>query len=67
MAKAFSIVGMVVSGLIALLCLVDLLLSAVGLFAWAPFWGANWMFDIVMILCSGGLGYFSWTVWREQL
>jgi hypothetical protein len=58
MAKAMSIAGMVVAGLIAFVFGFDLILSV-------PFSRANPFMDIGFVLCAAALGYLSWSAFRE--
>jgi hypothetical protein len=58
MAKGMTITGMVVAVLIFLLFALDL---AVGV----PFRKASLLIDIAFLICSIGLGFLSWTTWRE--
>ena len=59
MPKALSISGMVIAVLIFLLFVLDLALKF-------PFQRSSMMMDIVFVLCSLGLGYLSWIVYKEQ-
>ena len=54
--------GMVTAILILLLFALDLALP----FAWAPFKKASTMMDVSFILCAAGLGYLSWSTYRQQ-
>lgn len=58
MAKALTIFGMVVAGLVALVFIADL---AVGV----PFQGASTTMDIGAIIGAGVLGYLAWDAFRE--
>lgn len=58
MSKVLTIVGMVVSGLIALLFGLDLVASV-------PFGGANTLIDIGMLIAALALGYSSYEAMRE--
>jgi hypothetical protein len=58
MAKAMSIAGLVVGGLVALTFVLDL---ALGL----PFGGEQIVMDIGFILSGGILAYLSWSAMRE--
>ncbi|MCA9246228.1 MAG: hypothetical protein KDA42_03905 [Planctomycetales bacterium] len=60
MPKVMTIVGLVVSGLIALVFLVDL---ALGL----PFNRASTTMDISFLICAVLLAYMSWTTMKEQV
>ena len=59
MAKALTILGMVVALLIFSLFGLDL---AIGI----PFAKANIMMDVGAIICAGILGYLSWATFQEQ-
>ena len=59
MPKALCIFGTVVAVLLLLVFGLDLLLKI-------PFGGVDWLLDVCFILCSGVLGYLSWTTLREQ-
>ena len=59
MPKALSISGMVIAVLIFLLFVLDLALAF-------PFQRSSWIMDIVFVLCAAGLGYLSWTTFKEQ-
>lgn len=58
MAKAMTIGGMAVAGLIALVFGLDLV-------AGFPFSSVNRLMDIGFIICGGTLGYLSWQAFRE--
>lgn len=60
MPKMLTNIGLLLSVLIALPFLIDL---ASGF----PFRRANVTIDIVMVLCSAGLAYLSWSTKREQI
>ena len=63
MPKALCITGMAISAVLFILFLWDLATPQ-----WmAPFKRASMMMDIVFILCSVGLGYLSWSTWKEQV
>ena len=59
MPKALTILGMIVSVLVAILFGADLAISF-------PFQRASMMMDVVFIACAGMLGYMSWSSFREQ-
>ena len=63
MPKVLCITGMVIAGLIFVVFLTDLVLPV----SFAPFKNASRLMDIMFILCAGGLGYLSWSTWKEQL
>ncbi|MEM7313557.1 MAG: hypothetical protein AAF497_10445 [Planctomycetota bacterium] len=58
MAKGLTIMSVVIAVLILILFGLDL---AIGF----PFRKANMMLDIVFVICSIGLGYISWSTYRE--
>jgi hypothetical protein len=60
MPKALCIVGMVVAVLLVILFGLDLAVKI-------PFSKNSWMMDVGFILCSLGLGYLSWSTFREQV
>ena len=60
MTKFLCIIGLAISGLLLLFFGLDL---ATG----TPFGGASKMMDIGFVVCSGILGYLSWTTFREQV
>jgi len=60
MARALTIFGMVVSGLMLAVFALDLALKL-------PFSRANWLMDACFVLCAAILGYLSWSTFREQL
>jgi len=59
MAKALTILGMVVAVLIFCLFAVDLAILI-------PFQRASIPMDVLSILCAAILGYLSWTTYKEQ-
>lgn len=58
MAKAMSVAGMVVGGLVALLFVLDLVLAI-------PFGRASLPADIGMMLCGAVLAYLGWNAFSE--
>jgi hypothetical protein len=58
MAKAMSIAGMVVAGLIVALFGLDLLVGT-------PFGGQSLLTDIAFVICGGILGYLGWNAFRD--
>lgn len=63
MPKALSITGLAISVVLFILFMWDLATPA-----WmAPFRKASLLMDIAFILCAAGLGYLSWTTWKEQV
>lgn len=68
MAKGMCISGIVISALVALVFLVDLLLSfSEGTKDYAPFKGANQTIDIVFVVSAALLAYLSWSTLKEQV
>ncbi len=59
MAKALTIFGMVVAGLLALVFALDLITGI-------PFYGANSIMDIGALIAAAILGYISFSTFREQ-
>lgn len=58
MAKAMTIAGMVIAGLIGLLFGLDLILGI-------PFSRASTLVDVVFVISAGVLGYLSWNAFRD--
>jgi hypothetical protein len=63
MPKLLCLGGLVVAGLIFLLFLVDLIMSLGGM--GALFHYPSMLMDIAFMVCSGILGYLSWSAFRE--
>ncbi len=59
MAKAMSIAGMVVAGLLVLVFGLDLALQI-------PFSRAQWMMDVGFVVSGAILGYLSWNAFSES-
>jgi high-affinity Fe2+/Pb2+ permease len=59
MPKALCIVGLAVSGLIAVMFAADLAIKF-------PFQRASIVMDVSLIVCAGLLGLISWLTFREQ-
>jgi hypothetical protein len=59
MARALTILGMVVAVLIFCLFAVDLAIRM-------PFERASGLLDTTLIICSAILGYLSWSAYKEQ-
>ena len=59
MAKALTILGMVVAALIFCLFAVDLAIKV-------PFERASLPMDVLSIICAAILGYLSWATFKEQ-
>ncbi|MFO0790494.1 MAG: hypothetical protein U0805_13650 [Pirellulales bacterium] len=59
MAKAMSVAGMVVGGLIALLFVLDLALKI-------PFGRQAALADVGMAICGGVLAYLGWNAFSES-
>lgn len=65
MPKALCLTGMVIAILLFALFLVDLVFPWIGMGGLAPFGQASPLLDILFVLSAGGLGYLSWSAWRE--
>lgn len=65
MPKILCLTGLVVSGLIALIFLMDLIFGLMGMSSLAPFNLTSLMMDLVFLVSSGVLGFLSWTSFRE--
>jgi hypothetical protein len=63
MPKALCLSGLVIAGLVFLLFLVNLLMSLAGM--GSLFRYQSLLMDIVFLVCSGTLGYLSWSTFRE--
>lgn len=59
MPKVLCMAGMVIAILILVLFLLDLALTF-------PFKRFSLLMDITFVGCALGLGYLSWSTWREQ-
>jgi hypothetical protein len=59
MAKAMSIAGMIVAGLVGLMFAVDPILGF-------PFGGASLLMDIGFVVSAGILAYLSWNAFRDN-
>jgi hypothetical protein len=62
MPKILCISGIVVSVLVFIIFLMDLVAPG----SLAPFKHANWMMDLVFVICSAILGFLSFMTLREQ-
>lgn len=62
MPKGLCMTGMAIAILIFMLFLLDLVLPT----GWAPFKRASILMDIAFVICAIGLGYLSWSTFREQ-
>jgi hypothetical protein len=65
--KALCISGMVVAGLVLVLFLTDLLFGMIGLQMLQPFKFSSWLMDIAFIILAAGLGFLSWSAWKELI
>ena len=65
MPKILCLTGLVVSGLIALVFLMDLAFGLMGMYSLAPFRLTDPVLDAVLIVSAALLGYLSWTSFRE--
>ena len=59
MARAMSIAGLVVAGLLLIVFGFDLALEI-------PFGRANWVMDVGFVVCAAILGYMSWDALAES-
>jgi len=62
MPRVLCMAGMVVAILVFIVFLLDLVIPG----ELAPFGNASYLMDIIFIICSLGLGFLSWTTYREQ-
>ena len=60
MAKAMSIAGMIVAGLVGVMFAVDPILGF-------PFGGASLTMDVGIVAAAAILAYLSWSTFRENL
>ena len=58
MDKGLTIISMVIAVLVFLLFALDLAIQI-------PFRRANWLMDLIFVICSLGLGYISWSTYKE--
>jgi len=65
MPKILCLTGLVVSGLIAFLFLMDLGFGLLGTMTLAPFKMISPLMDVIMLISSVVLGVLSWTSLRE--
>ncbi len=65
MPKILCLTGLVVSGLIALIFLMDLVFGLLGMSSFAPFKLTSPLLDAVLLVSSVVLGILSWTSFRE--
>jgi len=63
MPRIMCLGGLVVSGLVFLLFLVNFIMTIDGM--GALFRYQSMLMDIVFLICSGTLGYLSWSAFRE--
>jgi hypothetical protein len=63
MPRLLCLGGLVVAGLVFLLFLVDLVMPFAGMGALFIF--RSILMDVAFIICSGILGYLSWSAFRE--
>ena len=66
MPKALCLTGMVISILLFALFFIDLVVPFVGLKGLAPFRQASLLLDLVFVISAAGLGYLSWSTFKEQ-
>ena len=65
MPKALCLTGLVIAILVFLIFLSDLIFGMAGMVSFAPFKMSSMMMDIIFLLCAGGLGFVSWTSFKE--
>lgn len=65
MPKALCLTGLVIAILVFLIFLCDMLFGMIGMVSFAPFKMNNILMDIIFLLCSIGLGFVSWTSYKE--
>ncbi|XZE43146.1 hypothetical protein SH467x_002697 [Pirellulaceae bacterium SH467] len=63
MPRALCLSGLVIAGLVFLLFLVNLIMSLAGM--GSLFRYQSLLMDLVFLVCSGTLGYLSWSTFRE--
>jgi hypothetical protein len=63
--KALCITGMVIAGLVVIFFLLDFVLGLIGLTGLAPFQFSSPLMDVTFVILAAGLGFLSWTVWKE--
>jgi hypothetical protein len=66
MPKALCLTGLVIAILVFLIFFADLLFGMLGMLSLTPFKMSNLVMDIIFLLCALGLGFLSWTTYREQ-
>ena len=59
MPRILCIVGMVLAGVLFLLFALDAASGAV--------FNAGIIWDVLLLLCAGGIGWNAWTTFREQV
>lgn len=65
MPKALSLTGLVIAILVFLIFFSDLLFGMMGMISFAPFKMTSIVMDIIFLICAGGLGFLSWTTFKE--
>ncbi|MBX3423845.1 MAG: hypothetical protein KF752_19995 [Pirellulaceae bacterium] len=65
MPKALCLIGLVFSSLVFLIFLLDIVLGLIGSDL-APLMMATLVMDIIFMIAAAGLGYVSWTTYKEQ-
>jgi len=60
MPKILSIFGMAISAMLLVIFGLDMSMGV-------PFDGQSKMMDVGFLICSGALGYLSWSTFREQV
>lgn len=66
MPKALCLTGLVIAILVFLIFFTDLLFGMLGMLSLTPFKMSSLVMDIIFLLCAAGLGFLSWTTYREQ-
>ena len=67
MPKVLCIIGLVAAGLLAVVFLLDLILLFAGMPALAPFRGLSPVLDGAFLVAALGLGWLSYSTFREQV
>jgi hypothetical protein len=65
MPKALCLTGMVIAILVFLIFFCDMLFGMIGMISLTPFKMSNPLMDVIFLLCSAGLGFLSWTSFKE--
>lgn len=65
MPKALCLTGLVIAILVFLIFFFDLLFGMLGMTSLSPFKMSNVTMDVIFLLCAAGLGFLSWSSFRE--